>query len=203
MFADITDVQIVKNDIYVFHTDGDIRKLQLFQVPQVISILIQRKNLLLAAELCCVYEDVLCKSKWRKHFTFVQLQELLEQLWAAKSTDAAEKLKNVVFSLENSDILETDSESNDSIRSRSSSVASHRTDVSSVAGTNITRVLSMNSLALGAQKYLSYLMPENGPEITDPDQVSLNEDMWNTTDLDNTVDSLDGNFFSFPFSFTF
>ncbi|XP_021339586.1 Hermansky-Pudlak syndrome 5 protein-like isoform X2 [Mizuhopecten yessoensis] len=118
----IKDLCTVKSDMYLFLTSGEVRRIQMFSVSQVVSIL-QKKNVTLAADICCKFQEVLLQGKWRKHLSMERLQVLQQQI---KGTDLEQVYNNFMVEIikkESADYSDDDG-SSESNRSRSSSSAS-------------------------------------------------------------------------------
>lgn len=94
----------------------------MFSVAQVISILHRKRNMSLAADLCCNFQEVLLKGKWRKHLSIPRLQEVGQQIHGTELEENYETFLSHLLKLDSVD--ESDDDSSESYRSRSSSSAS-------------------------------------------------------------------------------
>ncbi|XP_060072446.1 BLOC-2 complex member HPS5-like [Ylistrum balloti] len=118
----IKDLCTVKSDMYLFMTSGEVRRIQMFAVSQVVSIL-QKKNVTLAADLCCKFQQVLLKGKWRKHLSVDRLQSIQQQI---KGTDLENDYNIFMVEASKNDVetISDEDDSSETGRSRSSSSAS-------------------------------------------------------------------------------
>ncbi|XP_033751851.1 uncharacterized protein LOC117335777 [Pecten maximus] len=118
----IKDMCTVKSDMYLFLTSGEVQRIQMFSVSQVVSIL-QKKNVMLAADLCHKFQQVLLKGKWRRHLSVERLQNIQQQI---KGTDLEQVYNNFMVEVLKKENIDDsyDEDSSESNRSRSSSSAS-------------------------------------------------------------------------------
>lgn len=165
----------------------------MFPVAQVISILIKKRNLSLAADICCKFENVLIQAKWKKHLSIALLQEFCARLQDDNKNGFAEKVQQVLLNLQRGpEGADSEGESTESFRSRSSSTTSIKSYTSN-SGHLQAAVGGLGSMELCSN------VSENDPSTTQTNlavsaqNIPLEENDGNSvTQERNNVDIIDG-----------
>ncbi|XP_036391634.1 Hermansky-Pudlak syndrome 5 protein isoform X1 [Megalops cyprinoides] len=131
---DVMEIVVFRSELFCLHGDGHLSHLLLLPVERCTERLLRRENWVLAATVCCMFQNAITPCRVRKSLPIDRLENLRSQLNSSTHQHLISQLEEVISKLEPLDSASS---------SRRSSISSHESF--NVLDCGIYRVISRRS----------------------------------------------------------